>query len=61
MPNSLAPLQPALEVLATEGRVLPATGQVMIDFALPSTEEAYDRTIGGDERCGSSAVHHKRV
>ena len=51
MPNPFAPLQPALEALATEGRVLPATGQAIIDLVSPDLEEAYDRATGGrDEK-----------
>lgn len=40
---------PALDVLATEGRVLPATGQALVDLARPDIEEAYD-AVGGGER-----------
>lgn len=51
MPNPFALLQPALEALATEGRVLPATGQAIIDLVSPDLEEAYDRATGGrDEK-----------
>lgn len=51
MSNPFAPLQMALQALATEGRVLPATGQAMIDLVYPDVEEAYDRVTGGaDER-----------
>ncbi len=35
MPNPFAPLQPALEILAREGRVLPATGQALVDLVSP--------------------------
>lgn len=45
MPNPFASLAPALEVLATEGRVLPATGQAIIDLAAADPEETYDRAI----------------
>jgi len=34
-----------LAVLATEGRVLPATGQAIIDLAGADPEETYDRVI----------------
>ncbi|WP_228374067.1 hypothetical protein [Chloracidobacterium thermophilum] len=47
MPNPFAPLQPALRILATEGRVLPATGQAIVDMVSPDLEEAYDRATGG--------------
>jgi len=47
MPNPLSILNPALEVLATEGRVLPATGQAVEDQATPDIEEVYDRATGG--------------
>lgn len=47
MPNPFTPLQPVLQILATEGRVLPATGQAMIDLISPNLEEAYDRATGG--------------
>lgn len=51
MPNPFTPLQPALQTLATEGRVLPATGQAIIDLVSPDLEEAYDRATGGrDEK-----------
>lgn len=45
MPNPFTSLAPALEVLATEGRVLPATGQAIIDLAADDPEEYYDRAI----------------
>ncbi len=47
MGNPFASLEPALRVLATEGRVLPATGQAVIDLVSPDLEEAYDRATGG--------------
>jgi len=51
MANPFTPLQPALEALATEGRVLPATGQAIVDLVSPDLEEAYDRATGGrDEK-----------
>ena len=49
MPNPFAPLQPALQTLATEARVLPATGQAIVDLVLPDLEEAYDRVTGGKD------------
>jgi len=45
VPNPFSPLAPALAVLATEGRVLPATGQAIIDLASADPEETYDRVI----------------
>jgi hypothetical protein len=54
MPNPFAPLQPALEILTREGRVLPATGQAIVDMVSPDLEEAYDRAAGGrDEKVTS--------
>lgn len=47
MPNPFAPLQPVLRVLAEESRVLPATGQAIIDLVRPDLDEGYDRAIGG--------------
>ena len=43
MPNPFSPLAPTLAVLATEGRVLPATGQAIIDLASTDADETYDR------------------
>ena len=40
-------LVPALAVLAVEGRVLPATGQAIVDLARPDIDEAYDQASGG--------------
>lgn len=48
MPSPFAALVPALGVLATEGRVLPATGQAIVDGVRPDIEELYDRATGGD-------------
>ena len=48
MPNPFAALVPALGVLATEGRILPATGQAIVDGVRPDIEELYDRATGGD-------------
>lgn len=47
MTNPFAPLAPALAALATDGRVLPATGQAVTDMVAPDLEEAYDRATGG--------------
>jgi hypothetical protein len=43
MPNPFAGLQPALEVMAREGEILPATGQAVEDLMRIDQEEAYDR------------------
>jgi len=48
MRNPLAILHPALKVLATEARVLPATGQAIEDQATPDIEEIYDRVTSGE-------------
>ncbi len=45
MPNPLSPLSPALAILASEGRVLPATGQAIVDMASTDPDEIYDRLI----------------
>ena len=47
MEKPLSILLPALKVLATEGQVLPATGQTIEDQATPDIEEVYDRVTGG--------------
>ncbi|MDE2746624.1 MAG: hypothetical protein OXI41_11670 [Chloroflexota bacterium] len=38
---------PALEILGREARVLPATGQAIVDGVRPDIEELYDRATGG--------------
>lgn len=43
MSNPFAPLRPALEVIAKEGKVLPATGQAMEDLMRPDHEEVIDK------------------
>lgn len=43
MGNPFEGLRPALEVMAKEGRILPATGQAIEDLMRPDQEEAYDR------------------
>jgi hypothetical protein len=43
MPNPFIGLRPALDVIAKEGRVLPATGQAVEDLMRPDQEESYDR------------------
>ena len=50
MPNPFTQLGPALEVLASEGRILPATGQAVMDLARPDIDEIYDQVSGGDQR-----------
>ncbi len=47
MGNPFSILRPALEALATEARVLPATGQALEDQVAPDIEEVYDRVLGG--------------
>jgi hypothetical protein len=49
MPNPFAALQPVLRVLTEESRVLPATGQAIIDLVRPDLDEGYDRAIGGKD------------
>ncbi len=49
MSNPFAALNPVLQVLAEEGRVLPATGQAIIDLVRPDLDEGYDRAIGGGD------------
>lgn len=48
MPNPFVSLAPALNVLASEGRVLSASGQAILDGARPDIEEIYDRATGGE-------------
>ena len=45
MSNPFSSLAPALTVLATEGRVLPATGQAIVDLASADPGEVYDRIL----------------
>jgi hypothetical protein len=49
MGNPFEGLRPALEVMAREGRILPATGQAVEDLMRPDQEEAYDRVRLGLE------------
>ncbi len=49
MPNPFATLRPALELLAQEGRILPATGQAMEDLVRPDHEEVVDRLRAGED------------
>jgi len=41
--NPFEGLRPALEVMAREGEILPATGQAIEDLMRPDQEEGYDR------------------
>ena len=43
MPNLFAGLGPALDVIAHEAEILPATGQAVEDLMRPDQEEVYDR------------------
>lgn len=49
MKNPFAGLQPALELISREARVLPATGQAMEDLVRPDHAEVIDRLRMGDE------------
>jgi hypothetical protein len=48
--NPFEGLQPALETIAREAQVLPATGQAMEDLMRPDHEEVIDRLRMGDEK-----------
>jgi hypothetical protein len=43
MRNPFEGLRPALEIMANQGEILPATGQAVEDLMRPDQEEAYDR------------------
>lgn len=43
MPNPLSGLTPALAAICEKGKVLPATGQALIDLLGPDTDETFDR------------------
>lgn len=49
MPNPFAALYSVLQVLTEEGRVLPATGQAIVDLVRPDLDEGHDRAIGGKD------------
>lgn len=49
MGNPFAQLLPALETMAQEARILPATGQAVEDLMRPDHEEVIDRLRMGDE------------
>lgn len=48
MPNPLSGLKPALEVLAQNVDILPATGQAVEDLMRPDQEEIEDELLNGD-------------
>lgn len=49
MPNPLAGLTPALDVLARNTEILPATGQAVEDLQRPDQEEVEDDSLVGDQ------------
>jgi len=49
MGNPFAGLRPALEVIAQEAKVLPATGQALEDLMRPDHAEVIDRLRSGDD------------
>ena len=49
MANPFEGLRPALEVIAQEAKVLPATGQALEELMRPDHEEVIDRLRSGDE------------
>lgn len=51
MANPFAGLRPALEVIAQEAEILPATGQAVEDLMRPDQDETYDRIrMGPDDK-----------
>ncbi|MBI4567102.1 MAG: hypothetical protein HY719_01750 [Planctomycetes bacterium] len=50
MGNPFAGLRPALEYIAQEAKVLPATGQAMEDLMRPDHAEIIDRLRSGDDK-----------
>jgi hypothetical protein len=51
MGNPFAGLRPALEVIAQEAEILPATGQAVEDLMRPDQDETYDRIrMGPDDK-----------
>ena len=56
MPNPLSGLKPALEVLAQNVDILPATGQAVEDLLRPDQEEVEDRH-GCRERAYHACAH----
>lgn len=51
MPSPFADLAPALDAIASQGRVLPAMGRAIVDGMRPDIEELYDRAAGGESTC----------
>ncbi len=49
MANPFAGLRPALEVIAREAEILPATGQAVEDLMRPDQDETYDRIRTGPD------------
>jgi hypothetical protein len=49
MANPLAGLRPALEVIAQEAQILPATGQAIEDLMRPDQDETYDLILTGPD------------
>jgi hypothetical protein len=49
MPNPLSGLTPALAAICEKGKVLPATGQALIDMLGPDTDETFDRLLTDPE------------
>jgi hypothetical protein len=49
MPNPLSGLTPALQAICTKGKVLPATGQALIDLLGPDQDETFDRLLTDSE------------
>ncbi|MEW6386318.1 MAG: hypothetical protein AB1491_02215 [Thermodesulfobacteriota bacterium] len=45
MPNPLSGLTPALQAICDKGKVLPATGQALIDLLGPDQDETFDRLL----------------
>jgi hypothetical protein len=51
MSRPFGALVPALEVLASQGNVLPAMGRAIVDGIRPDIEEMYDSATGGEALC----------
>jgi len=49
LPNPFLGLRPALEAIAREAEILPATGQALEDLMRPDQEETYDRIRTGTD------------
>lgn len=51
MANPLSGLTPALQAICSKGKVLPATGQALIDLLGPDQDETFDRLLtNADDR-----------